>query len=296
MSTPRHLLEVAGVAAIEAVARTLPRSALLRLGENVGALAGKLDARHRAVALENLGAALGTQTAEAERRAIAARCWRHFGRIAFDTLAFHRFSRASVGRDVRVEGVENLERAYAGGRGVLEFTAHFGHWELAGLIQGFLGFPLAVVARPLDNPLLERRLARLRGLSGNAIVHKRHAVREMLRALGRGMGVAIVIDQDARESGVFVPFFGRPASTTPTLAVLAVKTRVPVLPVFCVAHADHTYTVHFGAPLSVRTDADRNEEVLRFTARCTQIVEEWVRRHPEQWLWMHRRWKTPQEG
>jgi KDO2-lipid IV(A) lauroyltransferase len=175
---------------------------------------------------------------------------------------------------------------------VLLYSAHFGHWELAALVQGFLGYPLTLVARPLDNPRLERMLARLRTVSGNVVVHKRSAVREMMQTLKAGGGVAIVIDQDAREAGIFVPFLGRPASTTPTLATLALRTGAPLLPVFCVPRRGGTYRIIYGPMTEARSTGDRAADVARITAECTAVVESWVRRHPACWLWMHRRWKT----
>ena len=128
------------------------------------------------------------------------------------------------------------------------------------------------------------------------MIPKRRAVRETMKALGRGAAVAILIDQDAREDGVFVPFFGRLASTTPTLALLALRTGAPIVPVFARVEADGTITVHVEPAVEVEPTGDRDADVLRVTAACTAEVERWVRRDPEQWLWMHRRWKTPPPG
>jgi len=163
--------------------------------------------------------------------------------------------------------------------------------------MGLLAVPFAVIARPLDNPVLDRRLVQLRRGTGNAVIPKRRAVRETLRALARGAGVAILIDQDAGVDGVFVPFFGRLASTTPTLALLALRTGAPILPVFARIDADGTIVVHIEPVIEPRPTEDRDDDVRRLTSACTEIVEHWVRRSPEQWLWMHRRWKTrPPEG
>jgi KDO2-lipid IV(A) lauroyltransferase len=158
--------------------------------------------------------------------------------------------------------------------------------------MGLLGIPFAVIARPLDNPALDQRLVGLRRGSGNEVIPKRRAVRETMRALGRGSGVAILIDQDARQDGVFVPFFGRMASTTPTLALLALRTEAPIVPVFACVETDGTISVHIEPVVEPEPTGDRDADVLRVSAACTAIVERWVRRHPEQWLWMHRRWKT----
>jgi KDO2-lipid IV(A) lauroyltransferase len=290
------LLEAAILAAILGAARLLPRRALLALGSGAGRLGFALDGLHRRIAIENLRMVHGPSLSEAEASKITKGCWRHFGRILLDALAFPRLSAASVGPVVQYEGLEHIRAAYARGKGVILFSAHYGHWELVALMQGYLGMPLALVARPLDNPYLERMLGRLRSGSGNVIIHKRNAVREMLKAIRKGIGVAIVIDQDARDVGVFVPFLGRLASTTPTLALLALRTGAAVVPVFSVPGSGGAWKVVYGAEVSVRDTGDHDADVLRLTAECTVIVETWVRRHPELWLWMHRRWKTAPPG
>jgi KDO2-lipid IV(A) lauroyltransferase len=292
MSPFREMAEAGVFGLFEAASHLIPRRLWLGLGSVVGSLGYALDARHRRIAFENLALAFGPTLSGPRSRSIVRECWRHFGRVTFDMLASHRFSRSSAGLIVRVEGLEHLREAYASGRGVLLFTAHYGNWEMAGLMQGYLGFPLAVVARPLDNRRLERRLARIRARSGNVIVHKRSAVREMVRALHERIGVAIVIDQDARDQGIFVPFFGRPASTTPTLAALALRTGAPVIPARTTLESDGTYRLTYGPPVAVESSGRREADIVNLSARCTAIVEGWVRERPEQWLWMHRRWKT----
>lgn len=292
----RFLLEAAAFASILRVAGLLPRRLLLAAGSAAGRLGYVLDGRHRRIATDNLRRVFGPSLPESEIRRIAKACWRHFGRILFDALSFSRLSADSAGSVVHYEGLEHLRAAYARGRGVILFSGHFGHWELVALMQGYLGMPLALVTRPLDNPILERMLAGLRSGSGNVIIHKRSAVKEMLRAIQRGIGVAIVIDQDARDLGVFVPFLGRPASTTPTLALLALKTGAAVVPVFSTPLPEGAWRVVYEPEIEVRNTGDRAADVLRLTAECTARLETWVRRYPELWLWMHRRFKTEPPG
>jgi KDO2-lipid IV(A) lauroyltransferase len=274
------------------VARWVPRSWILALGSAGGTLGYLLDGRHRRIALANLREVYGPALAPARARRMARSCWRHFGRITCDAFCFPRFGPDAVGRLVHYEGLEHIRGAYAKGKGVLLFSAHFGHWELTALMQGFLDLPLVLVARPLDNPLLEQLLAGLRGLSGNRIVHKRNAVREMMSALRSKLGVAIVLDQDARRDGIFVPFLGRQASTTPTLALLALRTGAAIVPTYSIPRADGSYTIVYEPEVQIDPDAQREAEVRRITEVCTRHIERWVREHPELWLWMHRRWKT----
>jgi KDO2-lipid IV(A) lauroyltransferase len=293
----RYRLEALVFRSLLLLARAVPRRALLVLGGLAGALGYWIDGRHRRIALDNLARVYGPGLDGHRARRIARRCWRHFGRITFDALSFPRLDAGAVGRLVHYEGLEHIRGAYAKGKGVLLFSAHFGHWELTALMQGFLGLPLALVARPLDNPHLEPLLARLRGLSGNRVIHKRNAVREMLRALRRREGVAIVLDQDARRDGVFVPFLGRAASTTPTLALLAVRTGAAVVPTYSVPRRDGSYTIVYEPEVEIAATGDLDADVHRITAECTARIEGWIKAHPELWLWMHRRWKTrPPEG
>lgn len=291
----RFRLEAAALRFMRYAARRLPRPALLAVGSALGTLWYALDARHRRVAIDNVTAAFGGALDARQRRRLVLACWRHYGRTLFDTLAFDRFSLASIGTIVRYEGLDRIRAAYARGKGVLLFSAHYGHWELTALMQGYLGLPLTMVTRPLDNPELERELLGLRGRSGNAILHRRNAVRTMLTTLRSGGGVAILIDQDAHGGGVFVPFFGRPSSTTPTLATLALRTGAAVVPTFSVPHPDGSYTVHYEEEIAIEDTGDRDADVYRITAECTATIERWVRAHPELWLWMHRRWKTTED-
>jgi KDO2-lipid IV(A) lauroyltransferase len=292
----RFFFETALFRTLLAISHLVPRPALLALGSAVGWLGYVFDARHRRIALDNLRLAYGDAYDPSWGRRTVKNCWRHFGRITADSMALYRIPEQRLRDIVDYEGLEHIRDAYAQGKGVLLFSGHFGHWELTAMMQGYLGLPLYLVARPLDNPELERLLARLRERSGNRIVHKRNAVREMLRAVREKKGVAIVIDQDARSDGVFVPFFGRPASTTPTLGLLALRTGAVVIPTFSVPTGKGRYRIVYEPAVEIPASGDRDRDVLELTARCTAIIEKWVRQYPEQWLWMHRRWKTTPEG
>jgi len=292
----RFLFETTIFRTLLGVSRIVPRRVLLGIGSAVGRLGYVIDSRHRRIALDNLRLAYGADYEPRWGRHVVLNCWRHFGRITADSMALYRLPMERLQGLVDYEGLEHIRGAYAQGKGVLLFSGHFGHWELTAMMQGYLGLPLSLVARPLDNPDLERLLARLRERSGNRIIHKRNAVREMLRAVREKQGVAIVIDQDARSDGVFVPFFGHPASTTPTLGLLAIRTGAVVIPTFSIPVGKGRYRVVYEPAVEVPSSGDRDRDVLELTAHCTAIVEKWVRRYPEQWLWMHRRWKTSPEG
>jgi Kdo2-lipid IVA lauroyltransferase/acyltransferase len=292
----RHRLEYLLFEAVRRLVRLLPRPALLRLGEAVGRLAFRLDRRHREVALQNVGVAFhGASPAEARR--LVRDSFTFFGRYLFDLVsclpAFPKARMASF----EYEGLEHVEAAYAKGRGVLFFTAHFGGWELMAMAHGHLGYPGAVVARRLDNPLVEEQLRSLRSSTGNLVIDKRDGLRPMLRALRDGRGIALLIDQNVSgEERVFVDFFGRPASTTPALALLHLRTGAPLVPVFALPLPGDRYRFSYGPPVDPGPAGDRREDVVRITALCTRVLEERIREHPAPWLWMHRRFKTAPEA
>lgn len=303
-------IQAVAVRAVAWILGRLPAGTVAALGAAAGGLYGALARRRRRIAIENLTAAMGRELPPERIRAVARAAFRHFGRAAFEMISMDRYGPAAAdpGEEagarggppgsVVYEGLEHIRAAYARGRGVFLFSAHYGNWELVALLQGYLGMPLAMITRPLDNPLIESFMRGRREASGNRVIGKRSAVRHALRALSEGLGVAIVIDQNVRAGArVFVDFFGRSASTTPTLALLALKTGAPVVPVFSVPGPGGTYRIVYGPEVTVATTGDRDRDVRVLTQQCTRIIEEQVRARPDCWLWMHERWKTrPKRG
>jgi KDO2-lipid IV(A) lauroyltransferase len=277
---------------VRGLARATPAPAFLAAGRLLGRSAFVLDRRHRRIALENLALAFPERT-PAERLRLARACFSFFGRFAFDLVrSIPRVPEARLAR-FECEGIEHARAAYAQGHGVLFFTGHFGGWEFMAIHHARQLEPGALLARRLDNPHLEALLLALRGCTGNVVIEKRDGFRPTLRALRDGKGIAILIDQNVSgEDRVFVDYFGRPASTTPALALLHLKTQAPIVPVFAFPLAGDAYRLVYGPPVEVERTGDRRQDVRRITARCTAVLEEQVRAHPELWLWMHRRWKT----
>ena len=289
----RSAVESAIAGSLLALARWMPRAWLVALGAATGELAFRLARKHTRVALKNLETAFGDRFSPVERRRIARACWRHYGRITADAAAFHRLRPEDIGTRIRYEGLEALRAAYAEGKGVLLISGHFGHWELTAYMQGFLGCPLLMITKPMDNLRVEGMLAGLRSGSGNTIVAKADAVRPSLRALASGIGVAVMIDQDARGSGIFVPFFGRPSSTIPTVGTLHLRTGAAVVATFSYPEADGGWRITYERLTFPALTGNREQDVLRITGETTALLEARVRERPELWLWMHRRWKTP---
>ena len=185
----------------------------------------------------------------------------------------------------------------AAGRGALLISGHLGNWELHGVVHGLLFGPIHAVARPLDNPDLDRRLCAMRTMAGNTVVYKQRALAQILRALRHGGGIAILIDQNVLPSdGIFVDFFGRKAATTTVAAALAVKTGCALVPSRTELLPDGRYRLTYVPALEWTPSGDRQADIADLTQRLTTRIEDWVRETPEQWLWMHRRWKTRPPG
>ncbi|MDH4198348.1 MAG: lysophospholipid acyltransferase family protein, partial [Candidatus Aminicenantes bacterium] len=267
------LLERALFKLLKGLFALLPR----RLGLAIGRLAGsaffRLDGRHRRLALRNLATAFGTEKTPAERRAIARSSFRHFGAVTADVLKLFHLSSARTRALLEVEGEQHLTRALAAGRGALIVTGHLGNWEVAAAAMSRLG-KLNVIARRLDNSALERELFGLRRRLGTTVIYKKEAARRVLEALRAGEIVAILIDQNVlRREGVFVDFFGRPASTTPGLAAFHLRSGAPVVPVFCRPTAAAAYRIVIHPPLDLPAAGPPEANVLKITQILTKIIE-----------------------
>jgi KDO2-lipid IV(A) lauroyltransferase len=217
--------------------------------------------------------------------------------VLFDILWLQARTPEQIRALVEVRGAEHVEKAMAAGRGALMVTCHIGNWELHGVAHGLLFGAIHVVARPLDNPLLDRRLCALRTIGGNTVVYKQRALAQILRALREGGGIAILIDQNVHPGdGLFVDFFGRKAATTTVAAALAVKTGCALVPCRTELLRDGRYRLTYAPAVEWTPSGDRQRDVACLTQRLTRQIEAWVRETPEQWLWMHRRWKTRPPG
>jgi Kdo2-lipid IVA lauroyltransferase/acyltransferase len=287
----RHRAEALIVKLIRHSLRPFPMSAVRSFGHAVGRLAYLIDAPHRRIALENLEHAFPARP-EDERRELAKAMFAHFGALLFELLKFSTWSREQMLASVESEGEDRVRQVLQQGRGVLFFTGHFGYWEIHALAHALQFDPNSVLARPLDNPILDAMLEQIRTRTGNTVIQRRGAVRRILRDLASGRGVAILIDQHLHEAdAVMVAFFQRPAATTSALAALALRTGAPVVPVFALPLPHGRYRLIYEHPVEPPL-ADTPEAIREYTQRCTDVLEMYVRRHPELWLWMHRRWRN----
>ena len=289
-------LEARAAAVVQRVVSRLPRLTTLALGRGLGRLLGDLDRRHLAIAAGNLRHAF-PEWEEARAWRTARAVYAHFGSVLFDILWLQSRTPDQIRSLLEVRGDEHVRRAMAAGRGALLVTCHIGNWELHGVAHGLLFGPIHVLARPLDNPLLDRRLCAMRTMGGNTVVYKQRALSLILRALRGNGGIAILIDQNVQPAdGIFVDFFGRKAATTTVAAALAVKTGGALVPCRTELLRDGRYRLTYAPAVEWTPSGDRQQDIACLTQRLTRQIEEWVRDTPEQWLWMHRRWKTRPPG
>jgi KDO2-lipid IV(A) lauroyltransferase len=295
-SAVRNAVEYGAVRLLEALLRCLP----LRVARACGAVLGRafrhVDRRHRPVAEANAARALGLD--EAGARDLVRRVYGHLGVTAAEVVLLPHLLRRRPLRDFcQLEGAEHLHRALERGNGAMVITAHIGNWEFNGLALADLAGSALSVARALDNPLLDRYIRRVRESLGQRIVDREGALRPVVKQLHQNGVVGMLIDQNLREGGVFVDFLGRKASTVPAPAQLALKYDVPVLPAYGYRPGRECFFVcRIDPPFELIRTGDLEADVVANTAQFTRRIEQYVRAHPEQWLWLHRRWrKRPPE-
>lgn len=289
-----YLLEYGLARALAGGVAWLPRRAVWELGGMAGRLAYWLLPARRRLARGNVARALPDRSpAEVER--IARASFVSFGRTLCDAVWSFGLSPDRLARWVEIG-----EEVYAEGRriavrptGTIVALAHFGNWEMLGLAWGRLGnVPLAVVAKPLHNPWLDRWVRACRERAGNRVIPSPGAARAIARSLASGSGVAIVMDQRTppRYGGLSVPFFGRPAPTSKSPAAFSLSLSAPILVVSCLPDADGVYHVRVSPPLEPQPGEDRQADLVRLTERLNRLLEEEIRRAPEHYFWMHDRW------
>ena len=286
----RHRLEYLAVRALIAAVGAMPAWLARGCGTCLGLTFYALDGAHRRIAHRNLETAFPARGAR-ERRAIARAAFGHFGRLLVELLRFSTLTPDQMLASVVVDGVERSRLAYAQGKGVLFVTGHFGYWELQAMVHALQVEPVSILARALDNPYLNRLLEDIRQRTGNTVVYRRGTIRRVMRTLGEGRGVAVLIDQHIMSrDAIYVDFFDRPAATTSAVAALALRTGAPVVPVFALPIGGGRYRIIYEHPVEPPR-AESTDAIREFTQRCTDVLEMYVRRHPDLWLWMHRRWR-----
>ena len=276
---------------------TLPQHVSLRVGAIMAGGAYYFADRLRRTGERNLRLTFPDLSASEHRRLLRG-CFQNLGRLLGVFSQFANAKPETLKHIIDCEGLEHLDAAQRSGRGVILFTGHVGGWELTSFALSLFDHPLSFLVRRIDNPKIEALIDRARARLGNRTIGKTSAAREMLQILQIGGTLGILVDLNTLDrEGIFVDFFGVPASTTFMLAKLALRTGADVLPVFAPWDKQRRrFLLKIDGPLVVDRTGDEEEDVRRLTQSFTSVVESYVRRYPDQWLWIHRRWKTRPPG
>jgi KDO2-lipid IV(A) lauroyltransferase len=290
-SATRKWLEQALAAWVLASLARTPLPVARRLASFYARLLDIAVPRLRRVAMRNLGMALPDRTMREHRRIVDG-VFQSISRLLLALAKFPYIGSSNIGEWIRYEGYEHVERALQCGRGVLFAAAHLGNWELSAYAHAVLSGPMHVVVRPLDNPLVDALMARRRALSGNRILDKTDSARAILKALRANEAVGILIDQNSNlEQGTFVDFFGISACSGTGFARLAARTGAVVIPGFALwSEQEQRHVLRFYPPVPITGDA------VADTQKLQRVIESVIRQYPDQWLWIHRRWKTRPPG
>jgi KDO2-lipid IV(A) lauroyltransferase len=263
-----------------------------RTADVIGRVWYLLDKRHRNVALNNLAKAYAEEKTTPEIRAIARASFEQIARIPFEIGWSLRCDLAETMRHCRFHGLNHLRQAHAKGRGVLVLTLHIGNWELLPMSFISQGFNVSLVYRPLDFGPADQFFLQYRSRFGGNPIPKKKSMRKLLHALRRQECVGLLLDQDSGlTAGVFADFFGQPACTNKGMALLTLKTQAPVISA-CLVRRGLGFDIHIGPEIPLIRNDDKDKEVQINTQQYNKALEDIIRRHPEQWLWVHRRWKN----
>lgn len=276
------------------LARALPEHTVPKLGDTIGELLYVVSAKLRRVALANLTYVYGDCWTRSQIVKMAKQVFRNFGRTAVEFVRLPTMSPEWIRSAVRIDGLEHMRQAHACGRGTILITAHYGNWELLGARAVLEGFRMNVLARTADDALTDRVINEIRGDIGFRVFARGGSLMPVLRCLRQNEVVGMLLDQNFR-SGIFVEFFGRLAATATGPAELALRTGAPVVSAFIERLPDNTHLIRFGAVPVSRTN-NHEADVKRLTQQFTTIIEEAIRRRPDQWMWFHNRWKHRPES
>ncbi len=271
----------------------LPEGFALWLGRQLGRLIFYLDRGHRKVALENLQTALGEEKPKRELGTIAKRAFQNLGMMAIEFFRIPKLETEDFKKKVSVEGLEEALRLLEKKKGVLLLIGHFGNWELMGLMSKVIGNPIMVIAKPMKkNRWVDEWITKIRNAAGLEVISNVNASRKVMKALSQNRVVGILIDQRAKRSeGIWADFFGKKAPTTPGLAILAMKTGAPVLPVFMVRNGFQNHRLLIKKPLELIRTGHLKKDVEANTQLFNDTLESMIRQYPDQWFWVHRRWE-----
>lgn len=269
----------------------------LSFGRLLGRLVFYIDKSRREIAVKNLETAFGKEKDSIEVYNIAQRVFENLGMNLIEFCRIPRLRPEDIHKNIKVTGFDNFLNVYKKKKGVLFLTAHFGSWELLAVAHALRGYPLNVVVREPDSPIFSRFVKYVRTICGNKMIDKNSQMRGLLNALKHGECVGVLLDQNVTWSeAVFVGFFGKLAATNKGLALLAMRSDAPVLPAFIIRKDNGKHEMFFGEEIPLHITGDKKTDVLTNTARFTKVIENMIRKYPDQWFWVHQRWKSRPEN
>ena len=270
----------------------VPRKSAVRIAGFLGKVLFLVDSKHRRIAMDNLTYAFGHEKQPEEIKKIAQQVFINLVKVVFEVGWSLQLDERRLAKHFKIDGYRHIKKAYEKGKGVLVLTAHCGNWELLSVIGAMIEYPVSMVVRSLDFKPLDRFFINLRSRFGGRIIPKQRSLRAILRILDRGEMVLLLMDQNVDwYEGVFVDFMGHRACTNKGLALLALKTGAPVVPVFMVREKSG-FRAEFGPEIFTVNTGDRQKDIEINTQEYNRVIENFIRRYPDQWFWVHQRWKT----
>lgn len=269
----------------------LPRSVALVLGGWLGMLAYYFASEQRTLSYKHIHQSLDLSN-EHQVKGIAKNCFVNLGKTVVEFMQFPRMDGEMIRKYIKFQGVEHVENAIAQGQGAILITGHFGNWELLAASISAVIAPVTPIVREVRSPRLNKMVNSFRQRAGYSTIDRDTGIRQALRCIRQNGLLGIVADVDTTVNGVFVDFFGQPAYTPYSPVAFALKTGAPIIPTFIVRQPDNTHLVIIEPPLKLESRDQKEQELIVNTQNFTKIIESYIRKYPEQWIWMHRRWKT----
>lgn len=291
MKKAKHIAEYVLILFISFFLRLLPLKLNLLLAKGIGLLLFRLNRRHRNRALENLRLSFPGKSPE-ELFSVCRKVYINLAKVFMEFLFLPRLGKKYFHEKIRIVGRENLDKALARKKGVIGVTAHLDNWELLGAIMVQYGYGLDAVYHPMKNPMTDAFFNNIRRKTGMTLIPVKESLRPCLLALKKNHILGLIADQDASSDAVFVDFFGRPAATFKGPALFAVKTGSPVIFFALVREKDDSHTLYIGKPLEVKITGELSRDLHYNTRLWSGELERWIRKYPEQWYWVHRRWHS----
>ncbi|MFW6380979.1 MAG: lysophospholipid acyltransferase family protein [Bacillota bacterium] len=273
------------------VARALPDRGQQYLGLALGRLVYHLPENRRQLAFNNMKQALGGDYSINEIKQKVRGVYDHLGQMLVEFILTERLDQDYIDQHIKITGLDNLEQAYSRGQGVILYSAHFGNWEWMGSLIPLLGYPMTAIVKPQHNPYFDQAITELRQYTGSRVIATGFSLRQAYQTLKNGDCLFVLGDQDARSQGWKLDFLGRPASTYGGVVKLARRTGAAIVPMFMVRQGWGQHHLQFLEPRWIGAEAGE-ERQLELLQELTGIVEGYIREYPEQWFWLHRRWKT----